>query len=255
MKNDLWTLCKGHTHTTSIQTEAWRIVEAQHSSATRKLVDTLEEHQILEEMINSAKPPINLTEFTGFDYLHYTPFRYPPLAYGSRFGTRTERSLWYGSLQLSTAMAETAFYRFAFLRASRATFGIVETWLTSFIAEVKTKRGIDLTQKPFFQHAETISAPNAYGTSQQLGMEMRNNKVEAFYYFSARDPKREKNIGVFDPNAFATRQPKIGSFQTWQCFTTATTVEFTRASTQQKEVIKFPIETFLIKNKLPFPAN
>src|SRR5256885_1417592 len=40
------------------------------------------------------------------------PFRSPPLRYGSRFGTVSQRSIWYGGEELETALGETAFYRF-----------------------------------------------------------------------------------------------------------------------------------------------
>ncbi|MCV6615090.1 MAG: RES family NAD+ phosphorylase [Cellvibrionaceae bacterium] len=37
-----------------------------------------------------------------------TPFRYPPLAYGSRFGSTLERGIFYASQELATAFAESA---------------------------------------------------------------------------------------------------------------------------------------------------
>jgi len=45
----------------------------------------------------------------GLDYLLFPPFRYPPLKWGSRFGTEYQRGLFYGSQLLATALAEVAY--------------------------------------------------------------------------------------------------------------------------------------------------
>lgn len=109
---NLWALCEGETHQKKITAEPWRVVEAQHISSSRDLVDTLEEHDLLEELIEESKPSIAKDKH----YLIFSPFRYPPLKYGSRFGSLYEPSLWYGSLELETAFAEVAYYRLQFFR-------------------------------------------------------------------------------------------------------------------------------------------
>ena len=95
---------------------AWRAVEAQHTTATRKLCDSSEEQEILEELIEGHKPPRPTgDELAGLHYLLATPFRYPPLPHGSRFGTRSERALWYGAEEPRTCFAEVAYCRLLFL--------------------------------------------------------------------------------------------------------------------------------------------
>ena len=145
---DLWASNEGINYLTALDEIAWRIVEAQHVTATRKLVDSLDEQILLEEMIESTKPLL-AKENINLHPLLYTSFRYPPLKYGSRFGNCYERALWYGSLQIDTAMAERAFYQFNFLRASKADFDLVEIPFTAFSTEIKTKKGIKLTESPF----------------------------------------------------------------------------------------------------------
>src|SRR5688572_23792731 len=124
---NLWNLCNGAAFISNIATDAYRVVESQHLSATRKLVDSVEEHEALEVLIEHSKPKIPKgPEFKRLHYLLFTPFRYPPLKHGSRFGKISERSLWYGSLELETALAEVAFYRFYFLLGSSAALGIIQ---------------------------------------------------------------------------------------------------------------------------------
>ncbi len=254
MEQNVWKYCEGANDLKSFSLNAWRIVEAQHITSTRKLVDSFEEQNILEELIESNKPPLT----TGSLELHFllsTPFRYPPLKNGSRFGTRFEPSFWYGSLELNTAMAETAYYRFNFLRASKAEFGNVVTSHTAFSAQIKTERGIDLTQSPFSEFTSIISSPVSYQESQTLGKAMRQDNIESFLYQSARDPNKGKNIGLFTPKAFGQKKPDSKSFQSWQCIINQNVADFVRLSSVNTETKSFLIAWFMSDGKLPFPAN
>src|SRR5215468_9555443 len=63
----------------------WRLVEAQHKISTLKLVDTVEEQQLLEQLVESTKPSLP-PECAGLHYLLSTPFRYGAVyPSGSRF--------------------------------------------------------------------------------------------------------------------------------------------------------------------------
>jgi hypothetical protein len=249
----IWQQCNGSKHIKPFNDSAWRIVEAQHIISTRKLVDSLEEQEILEELIETSKPPVK-EETSTLHYLLYTAFRYPPLKHGSRFGTKFEPSCWYGSLELDAALAETAFYRFHSLRASKADFGNVITNHTAFAALIKTTKGIDLTQSPFDNFVADISSPHSYEQSQLLGKAMREDGVEAFCYQSARDPSKRKNIALFTPTAFLNKKPVHSSFQSWQCIMNRDVADFIRVAVTANETKSFNIDMFTVNEKLPFPA-
>jgi hypothetical protein len=57
MSSSIWTRCAGDSELRALRLKPWRIVEAQHLLATRKLVDTAEEQMVLEEMLEASKPP------------------------------------------------------------------------------------------------------------------------------------------------------------------------------------------------------
>lgn len=251
---NLWQKCEGEKYITSLKETAWRIVETQEITSTRKLVDSLDEQDILEELIESTKPLLS-SQFFDLHTLLFTPFRYPPLKYGSRFGNRFEHSLWYGSLKLDTAMAEKAYYQFNFLRGSTADFGIVQIPLSAFSSQIKTAQGIKLAQPPFAKYSQLISAPDSYEVSQVLGASMRQAKIEAFNYLSARDPNKGINIALFTPRAFSRKEPNAESLQSWVCVSSSNVVEFVRSNMVHSERLSFPIETFLIEGRLSFPAN
>ncbi|MDW8258558.1 MAG: RES domain-containing protein, partial [Gammaproteobacteria bacterium] len=82
----------------------WRVVEAQHTAATLRLVGSLAEQAVLEHVLEQAKPPLP----PGTQRLHYllaTPFRYRPRQ-GSRFRAPFASGVWYGAELQRTALAE-----------------------------------------------------------------------------------------------------------------------------------------------------
>jgi hypothetical protein len=250
MSSSIWTQCAGASEIRLLTVDAWRSVEAQHQVATRKLVDSDAEQQLLEELIDTVKPPA--VEGVRVHYLISTPFRYPPLRYGSRFGTRHDRGIWYGSEAQTTLFAEVAYYRLLFLHGSSASLGVVETELTAFRAAIRSEQGIDLTIQPFNAHRSVLSSPTRYDATQELGRAMRDAGVEVVRYTSARDPEAGKNVAVFSPVVFGRRQPR--SLETWHCTATRARVEVSRRDYFRHAVFGFTLEQFLVDGQLPAPA-
>jgi len=253
MTLDIWKECKGEKCIRAINETAWRMVELQEKTSTRKLVDSIEEQKVLEELIEEAKPILSTSQ-TRFHPLLYTPFRYPPLKHGSRFGKKTESSLWYGSLIIETAMAEKAFYQLAFINASAGEFGIVTSPMTIFSVKLKIIKGAQLNKEPFSKYENKISSPTTYKDTQLLGLRMRENDIDGFTFVSARDANMGINVGLFNMSAFEKKTPEEKSFQTWQCNTTKNNVEFIKIGSINDHTLTFSIKNFHIDGKLPFPA-
>jgi hypothetical protein len=255
MSRSIWTRCAGRTRAGALDSEPWRVVEAQHVVTTRHLVDTLAEHELLERLLDASKPPVPATpEFEGLHYLLSTPFRYPPLRHGSRFGRRTERALWYGAESVEAALAEVAYYRLVFLDGTKADLQLPTTAeFSAFQARVHAKSGIDLTREPF-AGVKALRSKTSYAETQRLGSEMRADGIEAVRYFSARDPGEGTCIALFTPQAFASREP-LGPAQNWYCTVgAALAVEFTRQDLVAPRTIQFHRSVFLVGGRLPAPA-
>lgn len=221
----IWDECEGITCRRHLDLESWRMVESQHVSSSRDLVETREEHDILEALLENSKPQATNNKH----YLLFTPFRYPPLAYGSRFGNRFEASLWYGSLNLHTALAEVAYYRLKFFDDTLANLEYIEISMTAFKAYLQTEHGIDLTQHPFKTHQDDISNKTRYDTSQRLGSAMREAGIKAFLFTSARDKKCGKNVAAFTPEVFKMKDKQyITAMQNWRCIANKHVIEFAR---------------------------
>lgn len=250
MSSNIWTRCAGSSEIRELRLDPWRAVEAQHQLSTRKLVSRADEQMVLEELIDSAKPP-DLTAGRRH-YLLSTPFRYPPLRHGTRFGTRLERGIWYGSETRDTAFAEVAYYRFVFREGTLADLGVISTPLTVFRTKARSARGVDLAAPPFDAYRRTIASPVSYDASQALGRAMREAGVELFRYPSARDPGGGTNVGAFTPEVFGRAKPR--DLETWQCVSTAEIVELAKRDYFGREVLTFARELFVVDGKLPAPA-
>jgi len=57
MSSSIWTRCAGDSEIRPLRLEPRRSVESQHQVSTRRLVDSDVEQQLLESMIDAAKPP------------------------------------------------------------------------------------------------------------------------------------------------------------------------------------------------------
>jgi hypothetical protein len=249
--SNIWIQCAGDSSTRELRLEPWRVVESQHQISTRKLVDSDAEQQLLEQLIDAAKPPERT--HGPLHYLLFTPFRYPPLRYGSRFGSRHQPGIWYGSETLRTAFAEVAYYRLLFLEGTAADLGLLQTELTAFRAAVRTQRGIDLTAEPFARFESVLASPVSYTDTQALGTAMREAGVEAFRYRSARDAERGVNVGVMVAAAFGRRVPR--DLETWHCTATRELVELVRRDYFARAAFNFNRDEFLVDGALPSPAT
>lgn len=248
---DIWAECRERIAPEQLNGELVRVVESQEQVATNSLVDNLQEQELLEQMLEKTKPALP----TGTEKLHYllaTPFRYPPLKTGSRFGTRFEPSLFYGSHILTTALAETGYYRFLFWfgMSEPPVSGKFVTQHTVFGAGYKTGHGLKLQNRPFNKYKKQLTSPDNYSDTQTLGTAMRENNIEAFEYRSARDPERGINVALFIPSTLVANQPLYQ--QQWLCELNAEQVSFYTA--KEGKVHSYPLKVYLVKGKLPQPA-
>ncbi|HJK98047.1 MAG TPA: RES family NAD+ phosphorylase, partial [Polyangiaceae bacterium LLY-WYZ-14_1] len=218
------------------------MVEAQHLASTRKLVDSAAEQDVLEDVLEASKPPLPRDGAASLHYLLRTPFRYPPLRHGSRYGRPHERGIFYGSATLRTAFAEVAYYRLLFLSGTAGDLPTLHVELSAFRASLRTDRGVDLTAPPFRGFRHRLASPTDYTETQALGTAMREAGVEAFRAPSARDPEGGDNIGAFTPRVFGRRRPSTP--ETWLGTVAPDGVELRKKDFFETRTIVFPRRVF-----------
>ncbi len=187
----------------------WRLVEAQHHVSTMKLVDTVDEQSLLEDILEGSKrrfPP----ECAGLDYLLATPFRYDAAyPYGSRFRRAGwTKGVYYAAAKVETALAEMAFYRLLFYAESPATpLPANAAEYTAFSTEIATPAAIDLTTPHLSDDKALWTHLTDYEPCQAMADTARTAGIEAILYQSVRDPQAGLNIALLTPLAFKKKQP------------------------------------------------
>ncbi|OAZ91432.1 RES family NAD+ phosphorylase [Halomonas sp. G11] len=248
----VWEACGGAQNIEPVSGTLYRLVESQEQVATLSYVDTLEEQDLLEALLETAKPPYPQQE-RDLHYLLKTPFRYPPLKWGSRFSRTFEPSIFYGGKSIATTLAESAFYRLVFWYSmeGKPVAESLRTEHTLFSVDYAAKLGVRLHAGRFVEHLVELKHPVDYTLCQQLGSAMRRASVEAFEFASARDAQGGVCVGLFTPDALVQQEP--ADMRPWLCVTSADQVSFKRKDASG--VYTYHLDDFLYHGVLPFPAE
>jgi hypothetical protein len=215
MSFSTWTLAALSSDARTLSGTCWRVVETHYIVSTLKLVDSVTEHELLEDLIEATKPPVP-PDCRDLHYLLSTPFRYGAVyPIGSRFRRAgMTDGVFYSSECPETAVAEMAFYRLLFFADSPNT-----PWppnpaeYTAFSVAFETKKGIELTKRKYRAESAKWMHPIDYSHCQAFADAARAAKIEVICYTSVRDPRRRMNFALLACRAFAKAKPI--DQQTW----------------------------------------
>lgn len=212
MSSTIWTPAALASEAAVAELALWRAVEAQHVVATRVLVDSMSEQELLEDLLEAAKPAIPEV-CRGLDYLLFTPFRYPSGRYGSRFRERIDPGVWYGADTVAAACAEVGYWRCRFVADSeglKTLDGVVHTLFRAAASGL----GIDLGLAPLNADEAQWMSPDDYRACRSLARSAREAGIGLIRYRSVRDPAHARCTAVLDCRAFAGTRG-ITTRQTW----------------------------------------
>jgi hypothetical protein len=210
-----WTHAALSSEARPLKGTCWRTVEAQHLVSTLKLVDSLAEQTLLENLLEETKPSIP-PECWHLHYLLATPFRYGTVyPRGSRF-RRAGRTagVYYASETPPTSVAEIAFYRLLFFAESPATPWPANPAEYTAFAVPYSGRGIDLTLPQLSRDQSAWTDLTEYAACQTLADTARAADLQVIRYQSVRDPQAGGNLALLTCKAFAGRSPR--SRQSWR---------------------------------------
>ncbi len=186
------------------------MVEAQHIASTMKIVDTRDEQDVLEALLEDSKP----AQPDGrLDYLLATPFRYPPWGSGSRFRAVTDPGVFYAAESVRTAGAELGYWRWRFLKDAIDLERLEPVAHTAFRAFIHTS-AVDLRQSPFDRDENVWLHPQDYLATQAFARVVREADVGAILYGSVRDPQPAWCLALLKVEGFAKLKPHP-AMQTW----------------------------------------
>ena len=198
---------------------AWRGVEAQHVVSTMRLVDSAAEQDVLEQLLETSKPPLPKMK-SPKHYLIPSPFRYRP-QHQSRFRRAGTLGVWYGAEELYAACAEVAYWRHRFILDSAFLSNTqLLTEHTFFQAEVQGKV-VDLTSPPWVEARAAWTHGSEYAETQAVAEAAKEVGVQWICYESVRAPGK-RCAAVLDVEALEMLLDTPQ--QTWHCKATRATV-------------------------------
>jgi hypothetical protein len=205
---------------------AWRGVEAQHVVSTMRLVDTTDEQDLLETLLEGSKPTMPPTKQPKH-YLLATPFRYSP-AHASRFRPAHAKGQWYGAKDLEAACAEVAYWRHRFILDSAGLAKVDLLTEHTFFQGAISGLAIDLMTPPWDASRTVWTNGADYSATHAVAAEAQHRGVQWIAYESVRSPGHRCAV-VFDPDCLS--EPAAGletTKQTWHCKANRSSVMFTR---------------------------
>jgi hypothetical protein len=220
MTEAVWDSSWLKTDVTQMTMQAWRGVEAQHVISTMRLVDTGEEQDVLEQMLERSKPQLPEMK-SPKHYLLSTPFRYRP-QHQSRFRRAGTLGVWYGAEKLVAACAEVAYWRHRFILDSVPLLqSELLTEHTFFQAEV-TGRVVDLMSPPWDKARATWTHGSDYAETQSVASAAKDMGVQWICYESVR-ASGNRCAAVLDVDALEMVAQGTTQ-QTWHCKATRESV-------------------------------
>ena len=170
MSLPIWTPDALSSEAVRLDGKYWRMVEAQHRVSTLKVVDTLDEQALLEDLIEETKPQIPL-ECRHLHYLLATPFRYGSIyPYGSRF-RRAGRTMgvYYAAETMHDGGGGDGLLPLAVLRRiARYALAARRRRIHRLCRSDRTDRAIDLTRPPLDRDAAAWTHPTDYAACQAI---------------------------------------------------------------------------------------
>lgn len=238
MPSITWTPTAVGSEAFRVELQLWRAVEAQHQVSTLALVDSLEEQDLLERLLEGSKPAVPEAA-ADLHWLLATPFRYHPLRGGSRFRAITDPGVFYGADERRTACAELGFWRWRFLLDCVELHALEAKPQTLFSARIDTS-AVDLCRLPFSRDRSAWMDSANYHACQAFAVIAREASVGAIRYASVRDPLHGMCAAVLTPRAFSAAQPQES--QTWLLSLTRDKVFWRRDSGLHAEAFEFAAE-------------
>lgn len=198
--------------TEALHTGVWRAVEAQHKVSTMRLVDNrLADQKILEDILESSKPPLP-ADARDKHWLIFTPFRYTPPPPGSRFRAPQDPGVFYGALAQRTACAEIGYWRWRFVQDSAGLDKLEAKPMSLFAVNLNARATINLRKPPLSRQRKAWVDPDSYTETQALARKAREQHIEAIVYESVRDPLHGDAVAVLTPEPL---DGPVGHTESW----------------------------------------
>lgn len=187
---------------TTYSNTLYRFVEDQGPETTLLLVDSADEHDILEAALEETKPefPIGVPIDPTY-YLLTSPFRYQSEQYGSRFrAIGTDDGVLYAAEHERTALYEFVAWRLVFFLESPDAPPSSTIPAIAFSFKANHDKMVDLRNQPFANDT-MFTHKTDYSTCQAFAAQARRVGAGIILYQSVRDPEQGANAALLNWDA------------------------------------------------------
>nr|WP_315244361.1 RES family NAD+ phosphorylase [uncultured Albidiferax sp.] len=207
-----------------LESEVWRATDGLEGVATLRLVDTLAELRVLEQILANSLPPLP-TDTAQLEPWLSTPFRHTAL-HSSRFRPAQATGIWYGADAPEAACAEVGYWRWRFLMDSDGLRGSHLVSTQTLFHAVVSGPCLNLESPPWNDHTAVWSDPRDTQACLALAALAQAQAVQWIRYPSARSPEAFC-AAVLDPQALTMVAPHAQ--ETWALKVSAQRLIFSHA--------------------------
>lgn len=185
----------------------WRACEGQQKSHVAPLVDSVDELELLENILESSKPPLKAG--CPDHYLLDTPFRYMErTAGGSRFVREGADGAMYAAEHPETSLRESSHWLYHhFIRRSEGLRDKSLSWKRLLFSFEVDGEAIDLSAPPYDQDGDAWMHPADYARCQRMGSEARQAGIPMIRYRSVRDPAHRHAVVLLSGRCICGKKP------------------------------------------------
>lgn len=225
----------------------YRFSRANKYGSLSRLTDSEDQKKILKRKLFPEEFNSN-DNFNDLENFLLEPFKLPPLKYGSRFGSENEKGIFYASCDIITALYESVYYLFVFIKDSNMPLKPYFVTYNSFSVGLKTSNNLDLTVSEWKNLKYKISDPSSWQYSQDIGKKAREADFDSISYYSSRKDSGV-NIAVLKDGVFLNKKPQ--DFIYWEGYINNDYITFQSSPSQ---VRVFKKSDFMIEGNFPLPS-
>lgn len=184
----------------------YRFVAKDASNSTAKVTDTIEEVELLENLVRASRTDIPRGDYAQYNPLLIRPFFTPPFQGGSRFGGETDFGVFYCAENIETVAAERGYYVQKFRSDASALTLLQGAPHSLFTVQVQTQI-VDVRMPPFLKSPDIFMEKNNYSGTQKFAAVVRLTQVNGIVYTSVRSPNKGSCLALLSPTAFKKKAP------------------------------------------------
>ena len=217
MSSITWTPTELESNSVPASLTIWRCIPKDSDRAISKLVDSAVDAQILAQMLEEVGPSA-LPGQEMYSDLISGPFRYGPKSKsGTRFRAVGDPGVFYGALDVETALKEQSWWRAKFLASSEELKDAKGMSLQVFSVDVADS-AINLMNPPLNRDHDKWTRDLDYEDTQELARRSRAADLGGIQYSSVRNFPNGVCFVVLRLGAIQSLQPNFYDGNWWLSF-------------------------------------